>query len=317
MTALTMATWTRLAAHLWPGNRLEQTWPLSGGLSAQMQAMTAAGPNGQHYQAVVRWYEGASRSDGAALGRQFRLLQALHAAGLAVPPPLHFDDSRQILPFPYLAMAFMPGAICFKPANLAGHMQQLATQLVRIHRLDTAPLQFVPRADSCGELSRPLPPATPPFDAASLKQQLQAVSPNPALNRPVLQHGDFWPGNSLWVDGRLSAIVDWEDAHLGEPLQDLAQSRAEISWIFGPAALLEFTRTYQAQQPLDYRALPYWDLCAALRMLRLAAGDLAGLAAFFHAYDRPDITANSIRHDLLAFITNAQTALGSGANQAG
>ncbi|MCB0021298.1 MAG: hypothetical protein KDE09_26055, partial [Anaerolineales bacterium] len=79
--------------------------------------------------------------------------------------------------------------------------------------------------------------------------------------------------------------------------------------IFGPAALTRFTQTYQALQPLDYSALPYWDLCAALRMLRLAGNDLAGMAAFFLDYDRPDITAASIRQHLLAFIAGAQISL--------
>jgi aminoglycoside phosphotransferase (APT) family kinase protein len=40
--------------------------------------------------------------------------------------------------------------------------------------------------------------------------------------RPVLVHGDAGPGNFLFADGRITAIVDWELAHLGDPMEDLA-----------------------------------------------------------------------------------------------
>src|SRR6202044_2789450 len=40
--------------------------------------------------------------------------------------------------------------------------------------------------------------------------------------RPVLVQGDTGPGNFLFADGRITAIVDWELAHLGDPMEDLA-----------------------------------------------------------------------------------------------
>jgi hypothetical protein len=85
----------------------------------------------------------------------------------------------------------------------------------------------------------------------------------------------------LWRDGELTAVIDWEDACLGDPLIDLAQSRSEIAWIFGPAAVELFTGHYRQQQPLNDEQLPYWDLCAALRQIRLVGADLAGYAAYF------------------------------------
>ena len=38
-------------------------------------------------------------------------------------------------------------------------------------------------------------------------------------------HGDFRTGNFLYTpDGRIEAILDWEMAHIGDPLEDLAWS---------------------------------------------------------------------------------------------
>jgi aminoglycoside phosphotransferase (APT) family kinase protein len=38
----------------------------------------------------------------------------------------------------------------------------------------------------------------------------------------VLAHGDAGPGNFLFEHGRLTALIDWELAHLGDPMEDLA-----------------------------------------------------------------------------------------------
>jgi aminoglycoside phosphotransferase (APT) family kinase protein len=40
--------------------------------------------------------------------------------------------------------------------------------------------------------------------------------------KPVLVHGDAGPGNFLFDDGRITGIIDWELAHAGEPMEDLA-----------------------------------------------------------------------------------------------
>ena len=40
--------------------------------------------------------------------------------------------------------------------------------------------------------------------------------------RPVLVQGDTGPGNFMYADGKVAAIVDWELAHLGDPMDDIA-----------------------------------------------------------------------------------------------
>ena len=39
---------------------------------------------------------------------------------------------------------------------------------------------------------------------------------------PVLVQGDTGPGNFMYGDGRVLAVVDWELAHLGDPMDDIA-----------------------------------------------------------------------------------------------
>lgn len=44
----------------------------------------------------------------------------------------------------------------------------------------------------------------------------------PADGQPVIVHGDYRVGNFLQVDGRITAILDWELVHLGDAHEDLA-----------------------------------------------------------------------------------------------
>jgi aminoglycoside phosphotransferase (APT) family kinase protein len=39
---------------------------------------------------------------------------------------------------------------------------------------------------------------------------------------PRIVHGDAGPGNFLFEDGRVTALLDWELAHFGDPIEDLA-----------------------------------------------------------------------------------------------
>jgi len=43
-----------------------------------------------------------------------------------------------------------------------------------------------------------------------------------APGAPAIVHGDAGPGNFLFQDGRMTALLDWELAHAGDPMEDLA-----------------------------------------------------------------------------------------------
>jgi aminoglycoside phosphotransferase (APT) family kinase protein len=120
-----------------------------------------------------------------------------------------------------------------------------------------------------------------------------------------LLHGDFWPGNWLWKAGLLQAVIDWEDAALGDPLADLAVSRLDARLIFGEAAMHEFTRHYRASTATDFANLPFWDVYAALR----AAPNLADWAAGFPALGRGDLTEATLRETHAAFTAVALETL--------
>ena len=73
----------------------------------------------------------------------------------------------------------------------------------------------------------------------------------PAVEAIVLVHGDFKPGNALIEGESISAKLDWETAHLGDPLEDLG-------WVTNPVRKREhqIPGHWERGQIVDaYRAL--------------------------------------------------------------
>ena len=87
---------------------------------------------------------------------------------------------------------------------------------------------------------------------------------------PVIVQGDTGPGNFLYADGRVTAVLDWELAHLGDPHDDLA-------WVSVRAVQEPFTHlpdrladyAAAAGRTLDLDRIRYYRVLAELRILIL------------------------------------------------
>jgi aminoglycoside phosphotransferase (APT) family kinase protein len=300
----------QLVQKIAPQSKLLRTWPLKGGISAGMTALEIERPDGQVRRMIVRQHgDGNLKHNPHAAADEFKLLQILQSAGLATPTPYHLDRSGKIFSTPYMVLEYVEGKPEFAPSNLADFILQLAAQLAKIHSVDCLNLDvsFLPQqaeglADNFGKRPKKVDKS---LDEGRIRDTLESVWPLPQRNASVLLHGDFWPGNVLWQDDKLVAVIDWEDAKLGDPLTDLAISRLDMLWIFGIDAMNSFTHHYKSTMAIDYTHLPYWDLCAALRLVRLAGSHLAEWAAFFLPFGRHDITEQTMREDFRFFITQA------------
>lgn len=273
----------RLVHRFAPGSTLLRVWPLIGGVSANVTALEIARSDGQRQRVIARRHGAVDlRQNPRIAADEFRLLQRLRAAGIPCPTPYYLDESGEIFPTPVIVVEYIDGAPEFAPADLPSALRQLASLLAAIHAVDYAQhdLSFLPsQTDRYTEKLRNRPAMLDDsLDEGRIRDALEAVWPMPQHNHSVLLHGDFWPGNTLWRDGELLAIIDWEDAAIGDPLADLGNSRLEILWAYGVEAMETFTRFYLALNPIDVTNLPYWDLCAALKPASKLA-DWAGDAA--------------------------------------
>lgn len=256
----------RLVAELAPGGQLDRVERLTGGVSAAVFRLDLVTAGGERRSVVLREYPERSfkelRSQIAAL--EHDVLAALHGAGVAVPEPLALDATGGSGD-PYLVMEWIDGTTTVADDGLPGALDQMARFLARLHALDVGSLAIAglpPTDDPIGAAPRYLPDDAVGDAVRVALGRLGAWRPRGT----VLVHGDYWPGNILWQDGRLAAVIDWEDAACGDALADLATARVELECANGTDAMERFTRRYRSacsaeigERP-DLRGLPVWEV---------------------------------------------------------
>jgi aminoglycoside phosphotransferase (APT) family kinase protein len=299
-----------LVQRLAPQSQILRVWSLPGGLSAKMTALEILKPGGQRQKLIIRQPGDFNlRRNPQAAADEFRILSMLRIVNVATPTALYLDESGEIWANPYLVMEFIEGQPNYAPADTDDTAIQMADQLARVHRLNGASLDlsFIPRqADRLSALFQERPRHVDDSLAEGrIRELLAPVWPLPQANDTVLLHGDFWPGNILWQEGRLAAVVDWEDVELGEPLSDVAISRFDLLFIHGEETMRTFTEAYRELTSIDFGQLPYWDLVAALR----PAGRIAQWAEGWAELGRPDITEETMRDAHRQFVTQAFKAM--------
>jgi len=303
--ALDPARFARVVAALDPTAALRRTWPLRGGISSRMTVLEMTLPDGETQRLVLRQPDGALRGNPQAAANEFLLLERLRAVGLPTPAPQLLDESMELFPAPYLVIEYIDGAPALSPSNTLQPMAQFASRLVEIHRVEpaSAGLEFLPSYTPRFIHQRDARYPDDSLGAAHIRDVLTRAWPSRSRNRPVLLHGDYWPGNVLWKDGRIVGVVDWEEACVGDPIVDLAIARLDMLWAFGIERMHEFTECYRTESEFDLTDLPYWDLDAALRpVFNIAEWATVDL-------DRADITEATMRAGHRQFVDQAFEAL--------
>jgi aminoglycoside phosphotransferase (APT) family kinase protein len=300
----------QIAARVAPGSHLLDAQLLEGGISAGMLLLKVETQAGVVRQFVMRIPgETALRQNPNAAQHEYQLLERLSSQGLPVPRPLVLDDSHHILPNTYFILDYIAAQLDFAPSDLPRSVQQMAAALVKIHSIQPHGLQldFLPALEGRLSAEIGIRPETVNYALQEdrVRTALESAWPNLRRNPAALLHGDYWPGNILWRAGKLVGVIDWEDACLGDPLADLSIARLDLLWIHGLEAMTEFTRYYQTNIDLDFSELPFWDLYATLRFIRLAGHQLDQWAAFFHSYGRRDIQAHTLRDYFQFFVGQA------------
>jgi aminoglycoside phosphotransferase (APT) family kinase protein len=105
---------------------------------------------------------------------------------------------------------------------------------------------------------------------------LETRAPDPP-GPPVLVHGDAGPGNFLFDEGHLTALLDWELAHLGDPMEDLAwfSMRSVMEPVPDFAARL---REYEAAggAPIDPARVRYHRVFVSARVVIIRHRNVTG-----------------------------------------
>jgi aminoglycoside phosphotransferase (APT) family kinase protein len=189
--------------------------------------------------------EGPTLPTAHDLARQSRFLRAVAASEARVPVPnvLEFCDDPAVAGVPFLITERVDGVCLLGERAFAVDAAALAHDaidvLAELHSIDwrgvgltSAPGSYIERQIRRwrDQLAR-TPTASRLGDLSSLCEWLLAHRPE--SEDRVIVHGDFGFHNLLVAPSRVTAVLDWELATIGDPLVDLIG--LVKSW--GPAAL--------------------------------------------------------------------------------
>jgi len=224
---------------------------------------------------------------------EYRILETVHAAGVTVPAPVALCTEPSVLGRPFYVMPRHAGeargrVLARDPAvdrwgpPLA---RRLARELATLHRLaaPVAGLGFldVPECLAAARVEAyrahlAALAVTNPVLELALEVLAERATPTPAS---TLIHGDFRLGNLLVDAGELTAILDWEFAAHGDPLEDLGWFLGRY-WRFGRwhleagglASRETLVEAYEeaSGRAIEARALTYWQLMGTVRWAVIA-----------------------------------------------
>jgi aminoglycoside phosphotransferase (APT) family kinase protein len=240
---------------------------------------------------------------------EYSLLGILHHHKIPVPLPVFLDAQGVLFGNPTLVLLYLEGELDFSDQQLVQRIENLAQIVAKLHsiKLDRVTSAGVPALGlSLEKLIGKNPKNPDPFiNENTLRSTLVNHWPPQHGNQDALLHGDIWNGNLLWQGTRLSGIIDWEDAWIGDPLLDVAGIRLDLACEFGMQYADLFTSFYANMQKIDLHSLPLWDLVASLWFTRFINEEFVDHPGFFDQYNRPDLTIDRFRAVTREFSQNA------------
>jgi aminoglycoside phosphotransferase (APT) family kinase protein len=261
-------------------DRIAGLTPLSGGTSRDTWAFDACTRSGAVLPLILQLRRTVSMGSGLPVATEAGLLRAAASARAPVARLVGADPTSGALGAPFLLLERIPGETIpqrlLRQPEYAAARGRLAHQYgAALAYLQQTPLDAIPRLEVEDPLARyraVLDQIGSPHPALELGFRW-LVRHRPPRGRPVLVHGDFRNGNGIVNEGGLVAVIDFELAHIGDPLEDMGWFCIR-AWRFGEApqaggygAIDDFVAGYVrgGGQPVDRDALKWWIVLGTVR----------------------------------------------------
>ena len=208
------------------------------------------------------------------------VLSAAHAAGVPTPELVVDGSDRAELELPFMIVRAVEGETIarkilrddrFSRARSA-LTAQLGAAAAQLHSLDPSTIPGLVAEDQIDRYQLALDNLGEPhpvFEAAFRWLTLN----RPPVARQVVVHGDYRLGNIMVNDEGLAAILDWELAHIGDPMEDLGWLCVR-AWRFGGpqpvAGLGTFDELFDAYEKVsgvrpDIEVVRWWEILGTVK----------------------------------------------------
>ena len=186
---------------------------------------------------------GVGKGSAHDMGREYRILRALHERGGKVPRPIAFCDDESVLGAPFYVMERVRGLILRQtpppgldlgPATMRALSEAFVDALIEIHRVPIDAEGIAELGHPDGYVARQVSGWTKRYAAARTDDisDMESLAAWLVANQPVesgaaLIHNDFKYDNLVLDPAdltRIVAVLDWEMATVGDPLMDLGTS---------------------------------------------------------------------------------------------
>jgi len=277
--------------------RVKELSRLAGGASRLLSSCAVeidrAGAGIERLEIVLR-QDPPGRVSPGGMELEFSLLESAARSGVPVPRVHWCSGDEAVLGSPFYAMDRVVGEAIPRrllrdeayAATRANMTQQLGSILARIHSIDTGEpaLRFGLAAPEPG-----VSPAAAELERLGQGYRALAVEPHPVLDladrwlrersppapQTTLVHGDYRVGNVMFDETGIQAILDWELAHVGDPIEDLGWLCVR-AWRFGNDSLAvggvgtreELVEAYESAggAQVDPQALRFWEACGNYKL---------------------------------------------------
>lgn len=247
---------------------------LTGGASRETWSFAAGGER----FVLQREREGSPRT--GAMAVEAALLRAAAEAGVPVPMLVSASGEPDALGAGYLVSRFIDGETIarkiLRDDDYAGARERLAADcgraLAAIHTIPTDAVADLPRTDQVAQYREVLDGFGDPHP--TFEHAFRWLEANrPPASGEALVHGDFRLGNLMVGPGGLEAVIDWELAHVGDPMEDLGWLCTR-AWRFGGAEPVGGVGSYDqlfdayaeaSGTPVDRDVARWWEVLGTLK----------------------------------------------------
>ncbi|HWB89187.1 MAG TPA: phosphotransferase [Acidimicrobiia bacterium] len=237
---------------------------IESGLSCTMDILE----EGSTRMVLRRYGPGSHVSETDAAAREARALELMQRANIPAPAPI-WIDTEGVFDEQALVISYVDGETDLTPAHPFEWAEQLATVLTRIHdvRLDEDDADLFPpgAGEDMARISESPEVVLEHRLGEDLLRRRVTLGQRSGGNDFVFSHTDYWPGNTMWRDGTLTAVVDWESPATGEREMDVAYCSLDIRYLGMDRVADHFVETYREVSGDPLANLPHWEAVGLCR----------------------------------------------------